>query len=417
MMPDSTIQEVGGGAAARPEDAGPRAFELLRLCSIPGGRGAARIPELLAHGIDWEEVVGRADWHDVAPAVYVTLSDGYQSEVPADAMAALEERYRSAVQNGLLLTARLFELLEAFDARGIRAVPVKGVVLANTVYEQPAVRDFSDIDLLVSPADAERSREVLHELGFEPAWRPRKIPAVWGADYARPFFRESGHVNVDLHWALARDYHLPDLDLDDLLERTESVTIDGRSLHTLRPAPTLLSLCIHGAKHGPFPWARLKWVRDVAELLRARPGLDWEELEGTTRELGCYRMLLLGLRLAVDLLEVRLPEGWTARVTGDPVTAGLAASVRGRLEGAPESRDSAFGRLGFDVRVRDRLRDRVRYLVQRCLSPSRRDTEMLPLPRFLAPVYVLLRSARLTAKYALRPHHLSRLWRGAPGSR
>ena len=81
---------------------------------------------------------------------------------------------------GLASTARCLALDQhavtvsrALDAAGIASMILKGPGLARRLYaDDPARRRYSDIDLLVSPADFDRAQQVLAELGVSEAIRP-----------------------------------------------------------------------------------------------------------------------------------------------------------------------------------------------------------------------------------------------------
>jgi Uncharacterised nucleotidyltransferase len=107
-------------------------------------------------------------------------------------------------------------------------------VLATTAYGSLALRQFSDLDVLVRPQDARRARELLLAHGYqrldhrstartEPWYRLRKVYALVRADRQIP---------VELHWAIT------------------SWTF-----------------------FFPLHWSRLGWICDVAALLQAP--LDW----------------------------------------------------------------------------------------------------------------------------------------------
>ena len=76
-----------------------------------------------------------------------------------------------------------------------------------------------------------------------------------------------------------------------------TVTVAGAEVPNLSPEKTLLVLCMHGSKHA---WSRLIWICDVAQLLAACPGLDWNKVNREAKRLGgsgehwpwacCWRM-------------------------------------------------------------------------------------------------------------------------------
>ena len=141
------------------------------------------------------------------------------------------------------------------------------------------------------------------------------------------------------------------------------------------------------------------------------------------QRLGSERRLLLGLRLAGDLLGTLLPEPVRGRMQSDPVVQMLAAQVCGRLGGSTDNRHTLEGPR-FDLQVMVRRRDRARFLLRSALTstaikwalrspvgllirpyrllervPSR-NVWLWPLPLFalLSYVYHLLLPVRLAAR-------------------
>ncbi|HZJ10502.1 MAG TPA: nucleotidyltransferase family protein [Trueperaceae bacterium] len=57
-------------------------------------------------------------------------------------------------------------ILETAAAAGLRLMPLKGSVLSDRYYREPALRPMADIDLLVSPDDEKGLHEILVRLGY-----------------------------------------------------------------------------------------------------------------------------------------------------------------------------------------------------------------------------------------------------------
>lgn len=58
------------------------------------------------------------------------------------------------------------EVLSLFAAKGIDAIPVKGIVTSRTLYADVADRVLTDVDLRVRPGDFRRVQEVVADAGF-----------------------------------------------------------------------------------------------------------------------------------------------------------------------------------------------------------------------------------------------------------
>jgi hypothetical protein len=210
---------------------------------------------------------------------------------------------------------------------------------------------------------------------------------------------------VDLHWAVTAAVEYPVHSLALPLEqagfwsRLETVSLAGTPVPSFAPEDLLLVLCVHGSKHR---WERLEWIACVAECLRARPRLDWGLLSRQARVLGSRRMLHLGLLLAHEILDAPLPPDVLARIRADRAAHALARQVRDALFAPRHAPPGIVGRSVFYLRMRERLRDRLRYgllLARLSVTPTRAQRMRLSLPARLAFVHYALRPLYLVAKY------------------
>ncbi len=131
------------------------------------------------------------------------------------------------------LAARTLGLLEA---QGIRALPLKGAVLAETVYEVESDRPMSDVDVLVLE-DWPRGVESLRGAGFVEVAR---------GDHAWAFRDPGGSGIVELHRSVVSAPGLFPFDAEGLWAR-------GRAGHgQLRRLPSAEDLLVQIALHAAF---------------------------------------------------------------------------------------------------------------------------------------------------------------------
>jgi hypothetical protein len=376
--------------------------ELLLCCarSRPEAAAAGRIRALVQGGIDWEHLLELAHRHGTLPLLYWNLNAICPDAVPAATLARLRAFFQANAQRNLYLTGELVEILRLLEEHGLVAVPFKGPVLAASVYGNLALRRFADLDLLVQERDVARAAELLVSQGYR-----------FCAEGARPSYlcehklsHDGKGVAVDLHWRVT-GRHIPfHLELERLWARLEPISLAGAPLHTLPPEELLLVLCVHGCKHDPIPWEDLIWICDVAELIAARPGLDWGRVTEEARRLGARRMLFIGLVLACDLLGAALPGAVLEQGAADPVPPALAARVRTYLFDTGSASSRIAGRYAFHLKMRERWRDRLPYvlLLGRIVRPGALDREWAPLPGVLSFLHYPLRLLRLVREYGLR---------------
>lgn len=72
-----------------------------------------------------------------------------------------------AIKRGRFYSVALSRIQNDLDARGIRALPLKGPVLAEALYGDPGLRHMSDLDILVASEDLAGAAAVLAKQGYE----------------------------------------------------------------------------------------------------------------------------------------------------------------------------------------------------------------------------------------------------------
>ena len=165
---------------------------------------------------------------------------------------------------------------------------------------------------------------------------------------------------------------------------------------TFSPEDLLLLLCLHGAEHG---WDRLNWVCDLTEFVRVHEGIAWGGLIDRVEALGCRRVLFLGLFLAHDLLGAPLPAEIEKTIRADSSVRSLAVRVHDRLFRQEDVPTATLQSSLFNLRVTERLQDRIRYCLHAAFHPSVVDWQALPLPRSLFFLYYGIHPLRVAGKY------------------
>ncbi|HWD76087.1 MAG TPA: nucleotidyltransferase family protein [Solirubrobacteraceae bacterium] len=111
--------------------------------------------------------------------------------------AQIGARMDRAGKNGTAHELISLALLTGLDHAGIRALGLKGSILARQVYDDPGARTAGDIDILVAAADLDRAIEVVQQMGWRHerhASRTTRLP-VLHETLGRPDL-----PRVELHW-------------------------------------------------------------------------------------------------------------------------------------------------------------------------------------------------------------------------
>lgn len=378
---------------------------LVRLARVDVDSGMAeRIRGLLQQRIDWEYLLPMAYRNGVAPLLYWNLNKICPEAAPEGAWLRLRQHFHDNARRNLLRARELLILLNALKACGARAVPLKGPVLAISVYGLISLREFTDLDILIHERDATNAREVLRSLGYQP--RRSSAPFETGhlikSEPASVFERADGMISLDVHWRLTRKALPFDLDGEPFWDRLVEVNLAGETLLSTPPEDLILILCMHGSRHF---WSRLAWVCDIAELLRVHGDMDWERVEDQARVLGSDRMLLLGLLLASDLLGAPVPGDVLRRARSNRKVTSLAGVIRDQLFAERRHEMSTIRKFAFRMTLGDSLGARVshlRFIARRAVTPTERDRTVIRLPVPLSFTYYLIRPIRVAGSYATR---------------
>lgn len=92
------------------------------------------------------------------------------------------------------------EVLSALMQAQVPALPLKGCLLAYTVYPEPDQRMRGDLDVLVEVHQMVGARRVLKSIGYEPKWQVAGGTPSTQESWKRDVDGVSFHV--DLHWAI-----------------------------------------------------------------------------------------------------------------------------------------------------------------------------------------------------------------------
>jgi Uncharacterised nucleotidyltransferase len=284
-----------------------RAEERLLLALARLDHRAEPRPEQLADGqIDWHRFWALAHRHEVVPLCWrwVRADASRRALMPAEVADRAERVYFATGIRTQDRTIEALRILDGLAEASVDAMLVKGIALVHTVYRGESVRTFDDLDVLIRARDIQASRHALARLGY----RTRQVPLFeevvhrfHDLQYFRPLAGRD--LCVELHWDLW-DANLHRSDVEGLWARSRAVAIAGRPTTLLSDEDTLIHLAVHRTR-APL---RLRFVCDIAELVRARDtSLDWEAITDRAGRIRARTALHVALSLAGDLLDAPVP--------------------------------------------------------------------------------------------------------------
>jgi putative nucleotidyltransferase-like protein len=374
-----------------------------------------------AAAVDWRTFRGICENHQLVPLVYCRLRQLTASAVPSELLEYLRVRFQESCAYSYRLASRLVSLTSMLEREGVSVLAFKGPSLAMTLYGGLSLRQCLDLDLMIRAEQVVKAAQLMKSCGYEPTptpARPQLSPYLCRPENSRhlergkeiQYLSPDGAFYVDLHWQFADRFWRPFTpDVAKLWERAVRQDLPQGSVHTLGREDLFLALCAHGTRHR---WWCLKWLVDVAEILRRADALDWSRVEEMTRiSPGNGAAASVAVSLAHDLLEVPVPAEAARILPATDRTRALASAIREELLSRGfSSGDEHTTLLALEGRSVTRIKYRATRIFRYPESLFRqiiaeigpKDRGLIRLPRKLEFLYHFMRPVRLLLTHSVR---------------
>ena len=289
---------------------GARALRRLLLAATAAAGRAERDPALpaLVAAAPIERLPEAAALHRVGGCVHAALTP--VAGVPPDVLAALGAQRSEAARYHLRYCQALVELARAFG--DLPWVVMKGPVLSSSVYRDPGLRTYGDIDLLIDQRAFPAAVASIEALGYEHLIRNWPLHEWFMASELQ---MHRGSVNLDVHWHMvfARwERRFFSIDPAAMLANARLVVVGGHEVPTFDAVDTVLHLGLHASRAGGH---RLIWSKDIERALAVlQPDLD--ALVDRAHAFGCGPPVGLALERAQRLLGADVPLATIEALTG-----------------------------------------------------------------------------------------------------
>ena len=242
------------------------------------------------------------EWADRERVLGLLWQLANQLGVGSQPFEDLSTRWKAVAHSTLAVEGSIPSVADALDAAGIDWRVMKGIATSRLLYGASGLRTFGDIDILVRPADLERTLEAL-----------RPITAVGATPLHGPFRSEALQerkvtdlrgVELDVHRAVEGSLVTSRLPVEPFFARPQELKVSGRIVLT----PSIEVSFVHAVMHFSSAGRRLSTVPDIARLI---PRV--EANDPTVHAMLCTRtsQSLFHWALSSAAEWITLPGGWT----------------------------------------------------------------------------------------------------------
>lgn len=342
-------------------------FELLLYAARThvDDHASARIVEIVDEGVEWGHVLFLARHHRVLELLYQSLRLHTPIAIHGEVESYLRNEAHRTVAYNMILLRELVRLYRMLGEQGVEMISFKGPLLAQLAYGNLGLRSSVDLDFLIRPEDLGGLEKVVEDDGFEVAQRMTTFTPFQKQAYLR-LARQISYVNpvrgvgLDVHTNVMPPGYRYKYPFDDLLARSRVVESVGRPIRVFADEDILHLLCLHGVKNR---WDQLKYVCDVAEVVRSKADLNWDDVLSRAHQTRGERVLYHGLHLANLLLDAPLPGEVVRRIDGMAYTARLAEIAIDNLLHSSQIMLSQRTRFEFHLKTQDGVANKMRYVM------------------------------------------------------
>ncbi|UCC82209.1 MAG: nucleotidyltransferase family protein [Gemmatimonadota bacterium] len=274
----------------------PRALarEVLLAALDPDAGHLGRFGHIDWATLPWDWLLARARWHKALALLIGRLDGhGFEKELPDSVREEVQKARVEISRKATAAVITLEEVVRICRSRSIPFVVLKGSVLAETIYGDPNLRVFSDVDVMVPGNRVDELGEELRAREYyfyAPASlrryverRDRKGAGSWDSELstaeAQRLLRKHHHhfsygpreedprIPVEVHWHIAPPKWLR-IPPRDVWRQCTEATVAGNAVTILNFEAALLHAALHAMAGPPTAGFRLLHLCDVAWIVQ-----------------------------------------------------------------------------------------------------------------------------------------------------
>ncbi|MEK3881794.1 nucleotidyltransferase family protein [Paenibacillus sp. PL2-23] len=257
----------------------------------------------LLQEIDWHTFIDLTRHHRVFPTIHLKLQELKTPHIPLFVSGMFQRDYYRNTLQMLALSGEMEQLSSRFANEDIRALFLKGPVIAADLYGDVSLRTSCDLDLLVPMEQLNKAEELLVSLGYMKDEYIATVLNDWKWRHHHiTFHHPAKGIKVEVHWRL-NPAPSKEPTFDELWSRKRKSSLISRPIYYLGREDLFMFLVSHGARHG---WSRLRWLLDIKKLMNQR--IDWTRLTQLLKKHHYHNIGGQALFLAAKLLAAPLKE-------------------------------------------------------------------------------------------------------------
>lgn len=306
-------------------------LSILLIDILNRGKGVdpARLSALTPE--QWKKFLAIVAHQRVTSLIFYRLKKkGLDQAVPSDVCASLKNVYQQNIIRIMKISGQSRQVLKALNTADIPTIPLKGIVLANSVYKSIGLREMNDLDLLVPQEKLARAFEIITGIGYKPS-QPFCLDSFIQTGKHIPALIKKDHVTIEIHWNITSPNMSYSIDPQELWEKAVPVQILDYETLMLSPEDLLLHICLHTSYQHQFDFG-LRPFCDIAEVIHHfGTTLDWQVVIEKAKQRKWARGVYLALIIASEFVGADVAKDVLERLRPADVTDSVLNAVETQI--------------------------------------------------------------------------------------
>ncbi len=268
-----------------------------------------QMEDLISSVTNWKRFTDMAIQNGVGPSTHKNFSlVNNLNLIPEKSLSRLKQTYYRSLSRNMILYEYFRNAVDVFSKEGITVIALKGIFLAEIIYQDIGLRQMSDIDLLIRKEDIEKCRKLLLDMGY-------KYTEFYKSDFIKEFDNKKhlpplilNGVSIELHSKIHLDALGFSVNIDDYWKRSQQVMLSNISVHSLSIEDLIQHLCLHLNEHFNEGNPQLSSFVDISEVIKKYSSkINWDFLLESCNLYNCSNIVFKYLLLIEKYFHIVIP--------------------------------------------------------------------------------------------------------------
>lgn len=279
-----------------------------------------KIELTLQHNLNWSYILEESIRQGIGCLIYNYLSQ-FKNNIPENIRKSFKQIHYKNTYRNIKIYQEISNILSSFNNENLGVIPLKGIFLAEKVYDNISLRTMNDVDILIKKKDLLTIDKILYDLGFRRHISNELLFVALEKSYLNSVdydyfktdaqFLDSQINTLHVHWhivniTLPTYLYTKNINMDKFWRCARPTEIGGIRTFELAPHHLIMYLSEHALKHS---FRSLIHFLDInAAIKKYKQEINWHELIKDTLEFGMERQVYYSLYFTNYFLNTQVPE-------------------------------------------------------------------------------------------------------------